>query len=42
MEVSGLLHAPVALPQEEIAYGAHWIGGWVGNRDGPDSVEKRI
>jgi hypothetical protein len=24
------LHAPAALPPEEIVLGTHWIGGWVG------------
>jgi hypothetical protein len=32
MEVSGQLHAPVALPPRERAPGTHWIGGWVGLR----------
>jgi hypothetical protein len=33
MEVSGQVHAPVALP--------HWTGGWVGPSAGLDAVERR-
>jgi hypothetical protein len=33
MEVSGQLHAPVALPPGK-NQGTHWIGGWVGPRAG--------
>jgi hypothetical protein len=28
------------IPQE-IAPGTHWIGGWLGHRDGLDDMEKR-
>jgi hypothetical protein len=41
MEVSGQLHAPVALLSGERAPGTHWIGGWMGPRVGLDAVEKR-
>jgi hypothetical protein len=41
MEVSGQLHAPVALPPRERALGTHWIGGWVGPRAVLDAVVKR-
>jgi hypothetical protein len=40
MEVSGQLHAPVALPLGERAPGIHWIGGWVNPRVGLDDWEK--
>jgi hypothetical protein len=39
MEMSGQLHAPAALPPEEITPSTHWIGGWVGPGAGPDAVE---
>jgi hypothetical protein len=39
--VSGLLHAPAALPRGEKTFGTHWVGGWVGPRTGPHDVEKR-
>jgi hypothetical protein len=38
MEVSGQLHAPVALPPGEKTPGTHWIEGWVGPRGGLDAV----
>jgi hypothetical protein len=41
MEVSGLLHAPAALPPRESDAGTHWIGGWVGSRAVLDAVVKR-
>jgi hypothetical protein len=41
MEVSGQLHAPVALPPRERAPGTHWIGGWVGPRAVLDAVVQR-
>jgi hypothetical protein len=41
MEVSGQLHAPVALPPRERVPGANWIGGWVSPRAGLDVVEDR-
>jgi hypothetical protein len=41
MEVSGQLHASVALPPRERAPGTHWIGGWMGPRAGLDTVSKR-
>jgi len=37
MEVSGKLHAPTALPPEDIL----WIGGWVVPRPSLDAVAKR-
>jgi len=36
MEVSGQIHAPVALSP-----GTHWKGGWMGPRDGLDVVATR-
>jgi hypothetical protein len=41
MEVSGQLHAAVALPRGERAPGIPWVGGWVGPRAGLDMVVKR-
>jgi hypothetical protein len=41
MEVSGQLHAPVALTPGEKAPGTHWIGGWVSPRAVLDAVVKR-
>jgi hypothetical protein len=41
MDVSGKLHAPVALVTGKIAPGIHWIGGWVGPRAGLDKRTKR-
>jgi hypothetical protein len=41
LELSGQLRAPTALPPGGKAPGTHWIGGWVGPRDGLDDVEKR-
>jgi hypothetical protein len=38
--MSGQLHAPDALPPGERDPGAHWIGGCVGPRAGPDDMEK--
>jgi hypothetical protein len=38
MEVGGQRHAPAALPWER--HGTHWIGGWVGPRDGLDRCGK--
>jgi hypothetical protein len=32
---------PGRLTPGEIAPGTHWIGGWVGSRDGLDDFEKR-
>jgi hypothetical protein len=40
MEVSGQLHAPIALTQRK-APGTLWIGGWVGPRAVLDAVVKR-
>jgi hypothetical protein len=40
LEVSGQLHAPVALPLGEQS-STHWIGGWVDPRTDLDDVEKR-
>ena len=37
--VSGLLHAPAALPSGKKA-GTHWIRGWVGPKAGLDVLEK--
>jgi hypothetical protein len=37
----GQLHAPAALPPGEIAPGTHWIGGWMGPRDGLEAMDKR-
>jgi hypothetical protein len=34
MEVSCQLHAPAALPPGERVPGTHWIGEWMGTRDG--------
>jgi hypothetical protein len=41
MEVSGQLHAPVALPPGRGASGTLWLGGWVGPRTGLDDLEER-
>jgi hypothetical protein len=41
LETSDQLHAPAALSQGKNP-GSHWIGGWVGPRDGLDVLEKRI
>jgi hypothetical protein len=41
MEISGQLHALAALHHEKEAFGTHWIGDWVGHRDGLDDVQKR-
>jgi hypothetical protein len=41
MEVSGELHAPVALPPRERDPATHQIGGWVGPRAVLDAVVKR-
>jgi hypothetical protein len=41
MEVSGQIHAPVALPPGKGASGTHWIGGWVGPIAVLDAVMKR-
>jgi hypothetical protein len=38
--VSGLLHAPAALPQG-MSLGTHWRGDWVDPRAGLADVEKR-
>jgi hypothetical protein len=38
--MSGQLHAPAALIPGKNPR-THWIGGWVGPRDGLDDVEKR-
>jgi hypothetical protein len=38
MEVSGYLHAPVALPSGEKVPDNYWIGGWVGPRSNIDVV----
>jgi hypothetical protein len=32
---------PVPLNTQKIASGTHWMGGSVGRRAGPDSMEKR-
>jgi hypothetical protein len=37
----GQLHAPSALLPGKKAHGTHWIGGWVGPREGWDAVEYR-
>jgi hypothetical protein len=46
MEVSGQLHAPVALPPRERAPGTHWIGGSVDicelEKDGGGSVTSAV
>jgi hypothetical protein len=39
--VSGLLHAPVALPLRKEPPGTHWIEGWVDLKAGLDDLEKR-
>jgi hypothetical protein len=36
MEVSGQLHVPDDLP-----HGTQWMGGWVGHKSCPHSMEKR-
>jgi hypothetical protein len=41
MEVSGQLHALVALPPRKELPGANRIGGWVGPRADVDATEKR-
>jgi hypothetical protein len=41
MEVSGQLHALVALPPWEAASGTHCVGGCVGLRANQDAIEKR-
>jgi len=41
MEVSGQLHAPVALPPGKEPPVTHWIGGCVGPRAGLDAVVKK-
>jgi len=38
MEVSGQLHAQVALHPRERDPGTHWIGGWVSSRAGLDAL----
>lgn len=40
MEVSGELHAPIALPPGETATDDHCIGGWLGHRVDLDAVKK--
>jgi hypothetical protein len=40
MEVSCQLHDPAALPPRERAPGTHSIGGWVGPREGLDTMVK--
>jgi hypothetical protein len=40
MEVSGLLHAPAALPWGKIP-GTHWIEVWLDPRAGLDDVKER-
>jgi len=40
MEVSGLLHAPPALPSGESRV-THWTGGWVSLRAGLDAETKK-
>jgi hypothetical protein len=40
MYVSGQFHTPTALPPSKKPY-THWIGCWVGPRDGLDILEKR-
>ena len=39
MEISGHLQAPADLPLRK-NLGTHWIGGWVGPRDGLNGQEK--
>ena len=41
MEVSGHLNGPAALLSGKKP-GTHWIGGWVGDRDGLNVLEKKI
>jgi hypothetical protein len=41
MNVSGHLRAPAALPPGKTAPGTHWMGGWLGPRDGLDNVKKK-
>jgi hypothetical protein len=42
MEVSGQLHAPVALlTSKKRALNIHWLGGWVGPRAILDAMVKR-
>jgi len=40
MEVSGEIHAPVALPPRVTGPCTHWTGGWVGPRAGLEAVTK--
>jgi hypothetical protein len=39
MEVSGQLHAPVAL-RNPLPPITNWVGGWVGPRAVPNALEK--
>jgi hypothetical protein len=41
MEMSGQLHAPAALTPGKSPPDTHWIGGWVGPRNGLEDVKKR-
>jgi len=41
MDLSGQLHALVALPPGKSDIGTHWIGGWVGPTVGLNSVANR-
>jgi hypothetical protein len=41
VELSGQLHAPVALTPEDGTPGTHCIGRWVNPRTGLDDMEKR-
>jgi len=45
MEVSGQLHAPVALPSVKGPPSTHWLGSWVGPkavRSGGGDQEKKF
>jgi hypothetical protein len=41
MGVSGQRHAPATLYPGERTPGTHWIGGWVGLRDGLNAGARR-
>jgi hypothetical protein len=40
MRVSRQIHAPATLYPQERTPGTHWLGGWMGLRNGLDTVTR--